>query len=254
LYVSEKYLGVTGRCKYCKKPVTILRRVQDKDPVSGTRMRVEGLDRALSRYARQAAKVPGGDEPEVLDSIRAASGLAEPEFRRRLGQFMEHAERAPHEGGVQEEVVEFAAQHEQEHCARCEKAVDDKVITIRGSHYCRGCAMVYLDESIPATTTGFVEGYRIAGYLGLVHVEVPFKMETPPAEWETVAIFKKPAREEDRLHTFAMRKLKYRALDKGGDAVIGITINVVPGTETSRALIITGTIVKLEIIQFSTDL
>ncbi|MCC6144196.1 MAG: hypothetical protein IT368_10365 [Candidatus Hydrogenedentes bacterium] len=255
LYVSEKYLGVTGRCKYCKKPVTILRRVQEKDPVNGTRMRVEGLDRALSRYARRAVKVPEGEEPDVLDSIRAASGLAEPEFRRRLGQFLEHAERAATgDAAPAEEEVEFAAKVEQEHCARCEKALDEKQIVIRGNHYCRSCAMAYLDENIPATTTGFVEGFKITGYLGLAHVEVPFTMDLPPAELETIAIFKKTAREEERLHTFAMRKLKYRALEKGGDAVIGITINVVPGDGSSRALIITGTIVRLEVIQFSTDL
>lgn len=91
LHVAEKYIGVTGRCKYCKERVTVLRPANGPGAASAP-VRIEGLERAFRRYARRAPGLSHAARTEALDSIRAASGLSDTEFGRRLELYMAEAE------------------------------------------------------------------------------------------------------------------------------------------------------------------
>lgn len=87
------------------------------------------------------------------------------------------------------------------------------------------------------TTTPYVEGQRIAEYLGLVTGVASFKYASTDEMWQELI---RKARDQ------AVASLLEEAADKGASAIVGVRMDLEPEDGWSGAVVLTGTAVGLE--------
>jgi uncharacterized protein YbjQ (UPF0145 family) len=107
-----------------------------------------------------------------------------------------------------------------------------------------------LAKSVVVSTTPRLEGWAITEYLGIESVE--FVIGTGPMS-ELISDFQdlfdaRSSPFEKRLQTAkqsAFETLKYRAAQKGGNAVVGVDLDYIDFTGNRIGLIVNGTVVRI---------
>jgi uncharacterized protein YbjQ (UPF0145 family) len=122
-------------------------------------------------------------------------------------------------------------------------------VSLGGKRYCKTCASKLVARVI-LTTTPSVEGYVVEAYFGLESVE--FVMGSGlftevGGEWADFWGVRSHGF-ESKLHdakTTAVRLLKVAALNRGGNAVIGVDMDYAEFSGNRVALILNGTVVRV---------
>ena len=128
---------------------------------------------------------------------------------------------------------------------------------IKGDTYCSECAEKYLGEMlspIQLTTTHNLDGYRVKRYIDIGSVEIvigtgPFSEFTGGIAdlfGERSTAFERKLK---RGKEIALRKLKYEAFMKDGNAVIGVDLDYTEFSRNRIGLIANGTIVEIEPVE-----
>jgi uncharacterized protein YbjQ (UPF0145 family) len=127
-------------------------------------------------------------------------------------------------------------------------------VSIHGSEYCPPCAVAYVDSvtrDVILTTTDHVDGFRVQQYLGLDSVEVVMSTGGAFSEFggEIAEVFgARPNSFDTRLQNAkraATRKLQLYAAERGGNAVIGVTMTCTEFSGNRIGVIMNGTIVSV---------
>ncbi len=125
---------------------------------------------------------------------------------------------------------------------------------IKGKEYCKNCAQKYVDDAtskIIITTTVNIDGYKVKRYIDIESVEIVIGTGIFSEFTGEIADFfgaRSTAFEEkmQRAKQTAFKKLKYKAFEKDGNAVIGIDIDYTEFSGNRIGLIANGTIVEVE--------
>jgi uncharacterized protein YbjQ (UPF0145 family) len=124
---------------------------------------------------------------------------------------------------------------------------------IRGKDYCHPCATDYVRNAISEiqlTTTPSLDGYSVARYIDIESVEIVVGTGMFSEFGGDVADFfgARSTAFENKLQKAkrtALDKLKYRAVERGGNAVIGIDLDYTEFSGNRIGLIANGTIVEV---------
>ena len=124
---------------------------------------------------------------------------------------------------------------------------------IAGGEYCHPCAADYVRQAIAGvqmTTTANLDGYHVARYIDIESVEIVAGTGMFSEFGGDVADFfgaRSTAFEQklQKAKRTALDKLKYRAFEKGGNAVIGIDLDYTEFSGNRIGLIANGTIVEV---------
>ncbi len=125
---------------------------------------------------------------------------------------------------------------------------------IKGKDYCATCAKKYVDEAtskIQMTTTVGIDGYKVKRYIDIESVEIvigtgifsEFGGEISDFFGARSTAFE---RKLQKAKQTAFQKLKFKAFEKGGNAVIGVDIDYTEFSGNRVGLIVNGTIVAIE--------
>lgn len=125
---------------------------------------------------------------------------------------------------------------------------------IKGKDYCAACAKKYVDEAtskIQMTTTVGIDGYKVKRYIDIESVEIvigtgifsEFGGEISDFFGARSTAFE---RKLQKAKQTAFQKLKFKAFEKGGNAVIGVDIDYTEFSGNRVGLIVNGTIVAIE--------
>lgn len=143
-------------------------------------------------------------------------------------------------------------------CASCGKTAGLLkgvfLAVINGKDYCAACAQKYVDDAtnnIQMTTTVSIDGYRVKRYIDIESVEIvigtgifsEFGGEISDFFGARSTAFEKKLQKAKKT---AFKKLKYKAFEKGGNAIIGIDIDYTEFSGNRIGLIVNGTIVEIE--------
>jgi uncharacterized protein YbjQ (UPF0145 family) len=134
-------------------------------------------------------------------------------------------------------------------CDNCGKATPEPTF-IREKEYCQDCAL-NLTNSVMITTTHSFEGYKIDGYLGIESVEIvigtgafsEFQGDFADFFGQRSTAFEHKMQNAKQA---ALHRLKYLALQKGGNAIVGIDLDYTEFTGNRIGVIANGTIVSTE--------
>ena len=134
-------------------------------------------------------------------------------------------------------------------CPLCREEVPSFVIEER--KYCKACARKIVKSSVTLTTTDQVEGYKIKRYIDIDSVEIVIETEThpdPPEDVSDSGGTRSSSLEQkfQEAKTLALNKLRYKALQKDGNAVIGVKLDYTPISKGMTGLVVSGTIVRVE--------
>lgn len=127
------------------------------------------------------------------------------------------------------------------------------LVELKGQAHCPTCAEIYINEAIrkiPITTTLNIDGYRISEYIDIESIEVVIGTGVFSEIGGGISDFfgARSSAFETKLQgakQTAFKTLKYRALEKGGDAIVGIDIDYTEFSGNRIGLIVNGTVVKL---------
>lgn len=133
---------------------------------------------------------------------------------------------------------------------------DSSFQKIKLERYCSKCARKYVKDSIEKiiiTTTNNIDGYKTINYIDIESVEIVVGTGIFSEFGGDVADFfgTRSTEFEKKLQKAkiaALDSLKYKAFEKGGDAVIAVDLDYTEFSGNRIGLIANGTIVKLEII------
>ncbi len=125
--------------------------------------------------------------------------------------------------------------------------------TIKGEDYCVECANKYIKDclnKILMTTTNNIDGYKVKRYIGIHSVEVvigtgifsEFGGEISDFFGRRSTTFEKKLAE---AKVVALDKLKYKAFEDDGNAVIGVDLDYTEFSGNRIGLIANGTIVEI---------
>ena len=125
--------------------------------------------------------------------------------------------------------------------------------SIKGREYCPNCAAEYLREAINGiqiTTTANLDGYYVARYIDIESVEIiagtgvfsEFGGDVSDFFGARSTAFEQKLQKAKRT---ALDKLRYRAFELGGNAVIGIDLDYTEFSGNRIGLIANGTIVEV---------
>jgi len=131
------------------------------------------------------------------------------------------------------------------------------LIEIKGETYCSSCAEEFKNElfkKIILTTTPSVDGYRVKRYIDIESVEIvigsgmfmEISGEVSDFFGMRSTAFEKRLQEGKKT---AFGKLKYRAFERDGNAVIGIDIDYTEFSGNRIGIVVNGTVVELEPIK-----
>lgn len=156
-------------------------------------------------------------------------------------------------------------------CYRCNNQAEKKVFSsfndalfqvIEGEDYCSDCARIVANQTseekkdeglirqIILTTTNRVEGFSIKSYIGIESVEVvmgtgmfsEFESDLADFTGTRSSSFEKKLRQSKNA---AVMRLKHKAYEMGGNAVVGIDIDYTEFTGNRIGVIVNGTIVSI---------
>jgi uncharacterized protein YbjQ (UPF0145 family) len=124
---------------------------------------------------------------------------------------------------------------------------------IRGQEYCHECAAKYVRQAIAGvqmTTTHSLEGHNIIRYIDIESVEIvagtgmfsEFGGDLADFFGTRATAFEQKLRKAKRT---ALDKLRYRAFELGGNAVVGIDLDYTEFSGNRIGLIANGTIVQV---------
>lgn len=141
-------------------------------------------------------------------------------------------------------------------CTSCNKGNGIKTIQIDDKPFCSTCAKRYIDsciKEIKITTTHHIDGYRIIDYIDIETVEVvlgtgffsEFTSEISDFFGARSSAFEQKMQNAKKT---AFNRLKYLAYERKGNAVVGIDIDYTEFTGNRIGVIVSGTIVKIEIL------
>jgi uncharacterized protein YbjQ (UPF0145 family) len=127
---------------------------------------------------------------------------------------------------------------------------------INSKHYCSNCARKYVEKAIESmiiTTTNNVDGYKVKKYIDIESIEIVVGTGAFSEFGGGVADFfgtRSTAfeRKLQQAKIAAIDSLKYKAFQKGGNAVIAIDLDYTEFSGNRIGLIVNGTIVDLESI------
>lgn len=140
-------------------------------------------------------------------------------------------------------------------CTKCGKKLAFLEGTKLGEEiYCRDCMRKHIDsidKYVMITTTNYFEGFKIKRYIDIVSVEVVIGTgvfsEISTSIEDLFGM--RSTTFEKKLHTakdFAIKKIKYLAFEKGGNAVVGVDLDYTEFSNNRIGLIVNGTIVEIE--------
>lgn len=124
---------------------------------------------------------------------------------------------------------------------------------IKGKHYCPSCATKFVNaaiEKIIMTTTNNVDGYRVNKYIDIESVEIVVGTGVFSEIGGGVSDFfgARSGAFEQKLQNgkkTALDLLKFRAFEKGGNAVIAVDLDYTEFSGNRIGLIANGTIVEI---------
>jgi uncharacterized protein YbjQ (UPF0145 family) len=130
-------------------------------------------------------------------------------------------------------------------------------ITIKDETYCRSCGEGYIKSllnEIYMTTTHSIDGYKVKKYIDIQSVEIvigtgmfsEFTSGIADFFGDRSTAFEKKLQDAKKT---ALDKLKYRAFERDGNAVIGIDLDYTEFSGNRIGLIANGTIVEIEAIR-----
>lgn len=133
----------------------------------------------------------------------------------------------------------------------------DKPINVKGKIFCSNRAQKYVDDAasrILITTTVNIDGYKVKRYIDIDSVEIVIGTGIFSEFTGAVSDFfgERSTAFEKKLQNAkenALKKLKYRVFEKGGNAVIGIDLDYTEFSGNRIGLIANGTIVEVEPIK-----
>jgi len=140
-----------------------------------------------------------------------------------------------------------------ENWVKCSVCGNKAEVTVRYKKYCMPCYKKLLDKII-ITTTHSVEGYEITEYIDIESAEVVIGTGIV-SEWISdiqdswgmrSTVFEQKLAEAKSI---TLSKIKYAALSKGGNAVVGMDIDYTEFTGNKIGVIISGTIVNIAKIE-----
>lgn len=122
---------------------------------------------------------------------------------------------------------------------------------IGSESYCSACARSYIDDaiaSIAITTTPSIDGYVVEHYLGIESVEIVVGTGMFSEFGGDISDFfgaRSTAFEQklQKAKQTALDKLRYRAFELGGDAVVGVDLDYTEFSGNRIGLIANGTVV-----------
>lgn len=125
---------------------------------------------------------------------------------------------------------------------------------IKEKDYCAVCAQKHLDDAISKiqiTTTLNIDGYRVKRYIDIESIEIVIGTGIFSEIGGTISDFfgaRSSAFEEklQKAKETAFKKLKYKAFEKDGNAVIGIDLDYTEFSGNRIGLMVNGTIVEIE--------
>jgi len=128
------------------------------------------------------------------------------------------------------------------------------LVELGGKARCSQCAEIYINEAISKiliTTTLSIDGFKIAKYIDIESIEIvigtglfsEFGGEISDFFGARSTAFERKLQKAKQI---AFKSLKYKAMKKGGDAVVGIDVDYTEFSGNRIGLIVNGTIVKLE--------
>lgn len=128
------------------------------------------------------------------------------------------------------------------------------LVNIKGKIYCNICAEIFVDKmtkEIPITTTLNIDGYKIKNYIDIESVEIIIGTGIFSEIGGGIADFLGARsmafeRKLQKAKQTAFKTLKYRAFERGGNAVVGIDIDYTEFSGNRIGLIANGTIVEIE--------
>jgi uncharacterized protein YbjQ (UPF0145 family) len=128
------------------------------------------------------------------------------------------------------------------------------IVKINEKVYCKRCAQQFVDEAVSRvimTTTPNIDGYVVKRYIDIDSVEIVIGTGVFSEFSGSVADFlgERSTMFEKKLQTakqLALKKLKFDAFNKGGNAVIGIDLDYTEFSHNRIGLIANGTIVEVE--------
>lgn len=143
-------------------------------------------------------------------------------------------------------------------CEVCGREEDwrmhEKFIDISGKLYCDECAIKVLDkatENILITSTQVIEGHKIRKYIDFVSVETVLgtglfsELEASLADLTGTHSTGFESK-LNKVKESAMKKIKYQALQKGANAIVGIDLDYTVFSNNLIGLIVNGTLVLIE--------
>jgi uncharacterized protein YbjQ (UPF0145 family) len=146
-------------------------------------------------------------------------------------------------------------------CLSCSKAKnllnEHQFKTVDGGVYCIDCYSKVASKkeknlsSIIITTTHAIEGYRIVNYLGIDSAEVVIGTGVLGELVSDLNDFvgQRSTNFEKKLQqakTIVFSKLKKKAIDAGGNAIIGIDLDYTEFSSNKIGVIASGTLVEIE--------
>jgi uncharacterized protein YbjQ (UPF0145 family) len=126
-------------------------------------------------------------------------------------------------------------------------------VNINGKEYCAGCAQKHINDSISGiviTTTNNIDNHPVKEYIDIESVEIVVGTGIFSEFGGDVSDFfgARSTGFEKKLQNAkvtALKKLKYLAYQKGGNAVLGIDLDYTEFSGNRIGLIANGTIVKI---------
>lgn len=123
-----------------------------------------------------------------------------------------------------------------------------------GKTYCLPCGQDYakkVSESVPVTTTPTVEGMRIKRYIDIESVEIvigtgqfsEFNAEIADFFGTRASDFEQKLKKARRM---AVDKLRFLAVERGGNAVVGVDLDFTEFSGNKIGVIANGTVVEIE--------
>lgn len=156
-------------------------------------------------------------------------------------------------------------------CVKCQKESVTNIFssynieyfkTMDGASYCKNCAAIIAQETnekekqeqvelLKITTTNSFEGYKILRYIDVESAEVVMgtglfsELDSDLADifGKRATSFEKKLQDSKQA---AFSRLKYHAIEKGGNAIVGIDVDYTEFTNNKMGFIVSGTIVYIE--------
>ena len=127
------------------------------------------------------------------------------------------------------------------------------LVAIKDKVYCEECGRKYIEDAlskIQLTTTNSIDDYKVKRYIDIHSVEIvigtgvfsEFTGEISDFFGQRSTTFEKKLQEAKKA---ALDKLKYRAFEQDGNAVIGIDLDYTEFSGNRIGLIANGTIVEI---------